>query len=76
MIQIPITEEAFDAIAASLPSGWIAEAPQRLRDGRPAIWLPEALLAHLKALRGPGEDYSDVIIAIARGEAGYWESNP
>ena len=69
MIQIQITRAAFAAIAASLPAGWAAEVPQRTKDGRVLIWLPEAVLNRLRALRGRGEDYSDVIIALAREEA-------
>ena len=69
MIQIAITRAAFAAIAASLPAGWAAEVPQMSKDGRVLIWLPEAVLNRLRALRGRGEDYSDVIIALAREEA-------
>jgi hypothetical protein len=32
--------------------------------------LPHALLGPLKALRGAGESYSDVILRIAKGETG------
>jgi hypothetical protein len=33
--------------------------------GEPLIWLPPDALAKLKALRGPGETFSDVILALA-----------
>jgi hypothetical protein len=33
------------------------------------IWLDPGVLARLKALRGPGESYSGVIIRLAKGDA-------
>jgi hypothetical protein len=33
--------------------------------GERLIWLDPAVLARLKAMRGPGESYSDVILRIA-----------
>jgi predicted CopG family antitoxin len=32
------------------------------------IWLDPGVLAKLKALRGPSESYSDVILRLAKGE--------
>ena len=32
------------------------------------IWLDPGVLRKLKALRGPGESYSDVIVRLAKGE--------
>jgi predicted CopG family antitoxin len=32
------------------------------------IWLDPGVLAKLKALRGPGESYSDVILRLAKGD--------
>jgi hypothetical protein len=34
------------------------------------IWLDPRVLAKLKAQRGPGESYSDVILRVAKGEGG------
>ena len=31
------------------------------------IWLPRAVVDRLAAMRGPGESYSDVILAVAAG---------
>ena len=31
------------------------------------IWLEPRVLDRLKAMRGPGESYSDVILRVARG---------
>jgi hypothetical protein len=40
------------------------------RPRREAIILDGMALDHLKAMRAPGESYSDVIIRLAKGEAG------
>jgi hypothetical protein len=37
------------------------------RGGR-LIWLDHAVVARLRAMRGPGESYSDVILRIAESE--------
>jgi hypothetical protein len=51
MIRITITAEAFEAIAGTLPIGNVVAE----REAN----------AKLKALRGPGESYSDVILRLA-----------
>ena len=62
MIKITITIEAFEAIARTLPLGSVNfEAQGDLRH----IWLDPAVLNQLRALRGPGESYSDVIMRVA-----------
>jgi hypothetical protein len=58
---------AFAALAATLPIGSVAVAPERALDGGVGIWLDHA---KLKAARGPGESYSDVILALAEAHAG------
>ena len=67
VIRITITAEAFQVIAATLPVGSVAVEPQRPPDGSVHIWLDHNAVAKLKALRGSGESYSDVIIRVARG---------
>jgi len=44
--------------------------PERALDGGVGIWLDHATVAKLKAARGPGESYSDVILALAEAHAG------
>jgi hypothetical protein len=44
--------------------------PERAPDGGVGIWLDRATVAKLRAMRGPGEDYSDVIWALAEADAG------
>jgi hypothetical protein len=40
----------------------------RAQDGSVHIWLDPGILAKLKALRGPRESYSDVILRLAKGD--------
>jgi hypothetical protein len=67
MIRLQISAEAYDAIAQTLALGTVAAEPKRAENGDIYIWLDPRVLAKLKALRGPGESYSDVIIRAARG---------
>jgi hypothetical protein len=69
MIRIAITREAFDAIAATLPFGSANYEPAT-KDGDRWIWLGDKWVDQLRALRHPGESYSDVILrlAAARGK--------
>ena len=67
MIRIAITPAAYAAISATLALGTVAVEPERAEDGSAHIWLDPGVVAKLKALRGPGESYSDVIIHIAKG---------
>jgi hypothetical protein len=68
MIRIAITPAAYAAIAATLELGTVAVEPERGTDGSVQIWLDPGVVAKLKALRGPGESYSDVILRVAKGE--------
>jgi hypothetical protein len=66
MVRISITPAAFDAIAATLP-GNVGFENARDTNGDWFIWLPHDVLAKLNHLRGPGDSYSDVILAVAEG---------
>jgi hypothetical protein len=70
MIRIAITPAAFEAVVATLVLGTVAVEPERDEDGDIYIWLDPRVLTKLKALRGPGESYSDVILRVAMGEGG------
>jgi hypothetical protein len=66
MIRIVITEEALEAIKATMPLGSLGfenEVNARER----TIWLAPNVLAKLKALGGTGESCSDVILRLAKG---------
>jgi hypothetical protein len=68
MIRIAISAEAFEAIAATLPFGSMNYENKTNERGEKLIWLDHAVVARLRAMRGPGESYSDVILRIAAAD--------
>jgi hypothetical protein len=66
MIRIAITEAAFNAIAATLPLGSIGYENAVNERGERLIWLAPNVVNRLKAMRGSGESYSDVILRVAK----------
>jgi hypothetical protein len=62
MIRIAISVEAFEAIARTLPLGSVGYENAANERGERLIWLDPAILARLRAMRGPGKSWSDVII--------------
>jgi hypothetical protein len=65
VIRIAITQAAFDAIAATLQLGSVAYEADRTEKGEvEPRWLDK-----LKAMHGPSERYSDVIIRLAASDA-------
>jgi hypothetical protein len=69
MIRIAISQAAFEAIAATLSLGSVGyENATNERGGR-LIWLDHAVVARLRAMRGPGESYSDVILRMVEADA-------
>jgi hypothetical protein len=67
MIRIAISQAAFDAIARTMPFGSVNFEAGVDANGERYIWLPRAVVDRLRALRGPGESFSDVILRIAAG---------
>ncbi len=65
MIRIAITKAAFDAIAATLPLGSVGYENGPTVNGERLIWLAPNVVNRLRAMRGPKESYSDVILRIA-----------
>jgi hypothetical protein len=65
---IAITVEAFEAIARTLPLGSVAVAAEANERGERYVWLPPNAVDRLRAMRGPGEDYSAVILRITGRE--------
>ena len=61
MVRVPISPAAFEAIEATLPLGSVGYEREFDDNGDRLIWLEPHVLAKLRALRGPGESYSDVI---------------
>jgi hypothetical protein len=66
MIRLRISSAAFAAIANKLPAT-VGFENKRAANGDWFVWPDHATVAKLKALRGPSESYSDVIIRAARG---------
>jgi hypothetical protein len=65
VVRIAITEAAFDAIAKTLPLGSVGYENATNEKGERRIWLDRAVVDRLRAMRGPGESYSDVILRLA-----------
>jgi hypothetical protein len=65
MVRIAISEAAFDAIAKTLPLGSVGYENKVNERGERLIWLDLAVVDRLRAMRGPGESFSDVILRIA-----------
>jgi hypothetical protein len=64
MIRIAISPEVYAAILKSMPLGTVG-VDKLDEQGRHLIWLDPRVVAKLRALRGPGEDFSAVIIRLA-----------
>jgi hypothetical protein len=65
MIRIAITQAAFDAIAKTMPFGSVNFEAGVDDTGERYIWLLRAVVDRLRSLRGPGENFSDVILRLA-----------
>jgi hypothetical protein len=65
MIKIAITQAAFDASVATMQLGNVGFENATDEQGQRLIWLDHAVVARLRALRGPGESYSDAILRLA-----------
>ena len=65
MVQIASSQQAFDAIARTLPLGSVGYENATDADGNRLIWLDRAVANQLRAMRGQGEDWSDVILRVA-----------
>jgi hypothetical protein len=62
VIAISITLEGYEVTKTTLPEG--ADSCPNDRGGV-RIWLARAVVDRLKAVRGAGESYSDVILRLA-----------
>jgi hypothetical protein len=65
MTRIAISQAAFDAIAKTLALGDVGYENAVNEKGERLIWLDPRVVDRLRAMRGPGESYSDVILRIA-----------
>ena len=67
MLRIAISAAAFEAIAATLPSS-VGYERIRAPNGEYHVWLEPRFVDRLRAIRGPGENYSDVILRLATAD--------
>ena len=56
---------SFEVIAETIPRQLVAAAPQTADKGERLIRLEPHVVAKLRAMRGPGESYSEVILRLA-----------
>jgi hypothetical protein len=68
MTRIAITAAAYDAICATLPLGSVGYENKVNERGERLIWLDRAVVDRLRAIRGPGESFSDVILRFVAAE--------
>jgi hypothetical protein len=64
MIRIAISAEAFEAIAQTLPLPLGSVSYENNEKGERYVWLDRKVIEHLRALGGPGESFSDVILLL------------
>ena len=69
MIRIALTPAAYEATASTLPKGAPLWPVERQGATKCFILVEAAVVDRLAAMRGPGEDYSDVILRLAQLEA-------
>jgi hypothetical protein len=65
VVRIAISHAAFDAIAKTLPLASVGYENKVNEKGERLIWLEANVVGRLRALRGPCESYSDVILRLA-----------
>jgi hypothetical protein len=58
-------QPAFDAIAKTLPLGSVGYENNVNQRVERLVWLDPSVVDRLRAMRGPGESYSDVILRLA-----------
>jgi hypothetical protein len=68
VISISVSVAAFEAVAATLPLGSVG-FEREATGGDYLIWLEPHVLNRLRAMRRPGESYSDVILRLVEIEA-------
>ena len=67
MVRIAISQAAFEAIAKTLPLGSVGYENATNEKGERLIWLEPSMVDRLRAVRGPGESWSDVIRLAGEG---------
>ena len=67
MIRVALTDAAYDAIASTLPRG-AARWPMQRDRGQCFIQVEAAVVDRMRAMRRPGESYSQVILRLVELE--------
>jgi hypothetical protein len=67
MIRVALTDVAYDAIASTLPKG-AARWPMQRDRGQCFIQVEAAVVDRMRAMRRPGESYSQVILRLVELE--------
>jgi hypothetical protein len=67
MIRVALTDAAYDAIALALPKG-AARWPMQRDRGQCFIQVEAAVVDRMRAIRRPGENYSQVILRLVELE--------
>ena len=65
MIRIAISQAAFEAIARTISFGSMSFENKIDENGERLIWLELRVVDLLRAMRGRGEDYCQVILRLA-----------
>jgi hypothetical protein len=68
MIRIAISEAAFAALSSTLALRAVGYENQTNERGERLVWLEPNVVNRLRAMRGPGESYSDVILRLVEIE--------
>ena len=66
---VRFTAAAFEVIAATLPFGSVGYENETNERGERYVWLAPNVVDRLRAMRGPGESYSEVILRLVEIEA-------
>ena len=69
MIRVVLTDEAYDAIASTLPKA-VARRPLQRDRGQCFIQVEAAVVDRMRAMRRPGESYRDVISGSSNSRRG------
>jgi hypothetical protein len=69
MIRVVLTDAAYDAIASTLPKG-AARWPMQRDRGQCFIQVEAAVIHSMRAMRRPGESYSQAILRLVELETG------
>jgi hypothetical protein len=69
LIRLTITPAAYAVIVATLPAS-VAFERNSAPNGEFYVWLDPKYVDRLRAMRKPGESYSDVIVRLAEASEG------